>query len=165
MKEIYKYIKGTQKRYKVSNFGNVLPKGAKRPMKPSPNKIGYYVTCLRVGGASKTISVHREVAIAFVPNIQNKKEVNHKDCNKSNNRSSNLEWVTRKENMEHARKSGRFLNNGKGRKGGNQILTENDVRAIRKIKSPCILNIAREYKVTYHCIYGVIKNISWKHIN
>ncbi len=49
-----------------------------------------------------TRSVHRMIAEAFIPNPQNKPEVNHKDGNRLNNKLSNLEWVTKKENMDHA---------------------------------------------------------------
>ena len=53
--------------------------------------------------------VHRLVASTFIPNTDKKKtEVNHKDFDKSNNRVSNLEWVTKAENVDHARKGKRY---------------------------------------------------------
>lgn len=53
-------------------------------------------------GKKKRMYAHRLVALAFIPNPQNKKEVNHLDGNKKNNHISNLQWATSQENKEHA---------------------------------------------------------------
>lgn len=71
---------------------------------PKANTDGYM--CLRVRPCGKRYKVHRIVAMAFIPNPENKPQVNHIDGNKQNNHVSNLEWATAKENIKHAWKSG-----------------------------------------------------------
>lgn len=63
---------------------------------------GYEIVDLYKNGKRKTVRVHRLVAEAFIPNNDNKPEVNHIDGNKHNNNVDNLEWVTKKENCRHA---------------------------------------------------------------
>ncbi len=66
-------------------------------------KAKYPSVCLSLGGGkSKCEYVHRLVAKAFIPNPENKPQVNHKDLDKLNNHVDNLEWVTASENMVHA---------------------------------------------------------------
>lgn len=71
--------------------------------RPSLNKQRKY---LYLRTTNKNFILHRLVASAFIPNPDNKPEVNHKDGNKLNNHLSNLEWVTSRENINHAIKSG-----------------------------------------------------------
>lgn len=67
---------------------------------------GYFAVSAYINGKQTTGLVHRLVASAFVPNPESKREVNHIDGNKENNCADNLEWVTAKENIAHARKTG-----------------------------------------------------------
>lgn len=95
--------------YFITQEGNVYSSKTKKFLKLSVNRTGYVVVRVSLSKKEKiSIRIHREVAIAFIPNPKNKKEVNHKDGNKQNNCVSNLEWVTRKENMAHAFESGCF---------------------------------------------------------
>lgn len=112
-KEVWKDIIGYEGRYQVSTFGNV--KSLDRLVKnyiatgKELKKIdshGYLAVSLSCFGKIKTISVHRLVAIAFIENRENKKEVNHINGIKTDNRIENLEWVTAKENSQHAYKIG-----------------------------------------------------------
>ena len=94
--------------YFVSKEGKVYTNG--KEMKQSDNGRGYKVVKLKVKGIRKWkhCYVHRLVAAAYVANPMNKAEVNHKDENKSNNNSDNLEWVTRKENNNYGTKNERM---------------------------------------------------------
>ena len=67
---------------------------------------GYKLTKLRNKNKIVTAKVHRVVAEAFLPNTENKPQVNHKDGNKANNHVDNLEWVTASENIRHAKSLG-----------------------------------------------------------
>lgn len=71
-----------------------------------PDKKGYLRIYVSVNSRRKGFSVHRLLAMAFIPNPEHKPEVNHKDGVKSNNSLSNLEWVTKSENIIHAYKTG-----------------------------------------------------------
>lgn len=109
MKEIWKDIEGYEGLYQISNLGRI--KSLKRMMKnrkceeiiksPSKSEKGYLRIALCKNGKIKYVSVHRLVANAFIPNLQNKPCVNHKDCDTSNNNVNNLEWCTYKENNSY----------------------------------------------------------------
>ncbi len=100
--------------YKISNLGNVRrdrpPSTDHRPrklpdsypLKPNKTLAGYY----QIHAHQKPYSIHREVARLFVPNPQNKPQVNHLNGNKLDNRAVNLGWTTPKENLDHAVKNG-----------------------------------------------------------
>lgn len=98
-------------RYEVSNLGALRSKrhGALRPF---INRDGYLVATLSVEGQRIRTGVHRLVASAFLPNPENKAQVNHINGNKQDNRVENLEWMTCSENNLHRR---RVLNGGGGR--------------------------------------------------
>ncbi|MEH7116923.1 HNH endonuclease [Neobacillus vireti] len=92
--------------YKVSSHGRVLKKNVEE-MKGFYDQNGYKVVDLHGNGRTKVkkrMKVHRLVAMLFVENPDNKPHVNHIDGQKGNNHFENLEWVTHKENMKHARK-------------------------------------------------------------
>ena len=102
--EIIKPIKNCNG-YFISNLGNVysdkLNCGNLKLLKAHLDSNGHYMNIiLSVDGKRVYCLIHRLVAQAFIPNPNNLPEVNHKDKNKQNNNVANLEWCTRKENLE-----------------------------------------------------------------
>lgn len=105
--EIWKDIEGYEGLYQVSNFGRVKSLNKyhhkrEQILKPNLKSDGYYETSLSKNSKPKWVRTHRLVAQAFIPNPENKPQINHKDGNKLNNCIENLEWVTNKENIDHA---------------------------------------------------------------
>ena len=131
----------SRKGYQISNFGNVrttertvISKNKnclhkKRIFKSRilyklDNGKGYLVVCTQVNKKKKNYYIHRLVAQLFIPNPENKKEVNHKDGNKGNNIVTNLEWVTRSENCLHAYKIGLKLPTSRGSSGRSKLVID-----------------------------------------
>lgn len=75
-------------------------------MAQSTDSYGYKVCKLRNGSKVITAKVHRLIAETFIPNPENKPQVNHKDGDKANNHHTNIEWVTASENIRHAKTLG-----------------------------------------------------------
>lgn len=110
--ETWKNIKGYEGLYQVSNMGRVKSlerKGRKseRILKQAVTHDGYLRVGLYAGGKQKTLKVHRLVCEAFHENPDNKPEVNHIDEDKTNNNAANLEWCTRRENVNHGSRNER----------------------------------------------------------
>jgi hypothetical protein len=115
MNEEWKPVIGFEAHYEVSSagrvrsidriinhsyWGKVKKKGKIRKLQPT--KRGYLSVMLRVNKKFQGFPVHRLVALTFIPNLQNKPQVNHKNGIKTDNRVENLEWVTNQENVIHS---------------------------------------------------------------
>lgn len=107
MEEIWKDIEGYEGLYQVSNLGRVKRFTSGRILKDCKITGGYIGVNLSKNSIKSTKKIHRLVSQAFIPNPENKPEVNHIDENKSNNNVNNLEWVTRKENNNHGTRNER----------------------------------------------------------
>ncbi len=102
---IWKDIKGYEDLYAVSNTGLVKGKKYNRVLKPEINK-GYARVSLCKEGKKSKQSIHRLVASHFIPNPDNKPQVNHINGDKLTNTAINLEWITCSENHKHAYRLG-----------------------------------------------------------
>ena len=114
MKERWRFIEGYEGLYQVSNTGKVRRVGkcsnqhtsweTKRELKPGDNGRGYKFVNLSKNNKVKSQYVHRLVAEAFIdkPEVDEYLTVNHKDGNKSNNVTTNLEWATYSQNNQHS---------------------------------------------------------------
>ena len=100
--EIWKEIPGYDL-YEASNQGRIRNKKSKRLISLVPKGDGYIHVTIRKNGKYTGPSVHKLVALAFLPNEEGKQTVNHKDKDRSNNNVENLEWATYSEQSKHAR--------------------------------------------------------------
>ena len=91
------------KNYLINIQGDIFSLRRKKVLKARKGKFGYlYIGITNDDGHRKFIKIHRAVALTFIPQIEGKPFINHKDGNKLNNNVSNLEWCTAKENVAHA---------------------------------------------------------------
>ena len=100
--------------YYISRQGNIY--SLKQKLNPIITVYGYLVVSIN----NIQRRIHRLVAQTFLPNPENKSQVNHKDGNKKNNHIDNLEWCSAGENIRHARQTG--LNKSEGFGGSKKIL-------------------------------------------
>ncbi len=162
--ENWREIKGFDGFYFISDLGNIksLYRGEKL-IKPRDSKRGYTTVIL---AGKKTLYVHRLVASHFICDIDDKREVNHKNGIKNDNKLSNLEIVTKGENLKHAYKIGlRKARDTRGEKHQFSKLKECDVLEIRKLfNSKNRRKLSVMFNVSYETIYDVAKRKTWKHI-
>ena len=147
MEETWKDIKNYQGIYQISNLGKIKNNKGKL-LKQFKNHKGYLTIQLSKNGDSKTYTVHRLVAQAFIPNPDNKPQINHKNCNKEDNKIDNLEWCTNNENKAHAKINGLCKSSPKG--GSNlraKKVIQYDIEGRIIRKWDCIQDIVRCFKI------------------
>lgn len=160
------------KHYEVSNLGRV--RSLARVIRRSDGKIQTFKSkVLRPGSSvtgyqgviinAKMKQVHRLVALAFIPNPESKRCVNHIDGDKTNNCVLNLEWATHAENMKHASENG--LAKG-GSMPGESHPESKHVRVIRSSSMSHVSNNAmgRLFDVSGVLVGLIRRRKAWKHV-
>lgn len=143
--------------YIITRNGEIINKHNNRKIKPQPNGKGY----LRVIIGHKKYFVHRLVAQKYIPNPENKLQVNHKDGNKLNNCVSNLEWVTNQENRTHAVINGLHLS---GEMCSWAKLTQADALFIKNDTFHSITDLAKMFNVSKATIRDIKTERTWKQL-
>ena len=176
--EIWMPIRGYEEYYHVSVLGRIKSLARiysngratiykqQQIMNPGRDKKGYLHVVLTVGGIRTTFKVHRVVANHFLPNIENKPEVNHKNGIKDDNRVINLEWVDQSENQLHAYKMGLSVPR-QGQKHGRAKLMDQDVAVMRELYDTgkyTHTEIANEFGIHREHCAQIIRRKSWTHI-
>lgn len=175
-------VRGFSSRYDVSTWGRVRSSKTGRVLRPSFHKQGYArVVLFRSEGRGryfrKYSNVHRLVAKRFLarpagPMRRLMSEVNHKDCNTGNNHVGNLQWVTPRQNVEHAEANGRV---NRGESHGNAQLTEKQAATIikslaaarvgKRFERGIMKQLGEEFGVSGDVISMIARGVSWKHLS
>lgn len=174
--EIWKDIPNYEGYYQVSTFGRVksmpkwlnIKKGQRQTKEiiiaNTNNGTGYLICSLSKDGKRKSILTHRLVALTFIENKDKTKEVNHIDGNKKNNFASNLEWVTRQENIDHS--WDKKLTKCIGETHHSSVLNNNIVREIRSEYSAgnyTTQQLANKFNINRRTIWNVVERHTWNH--
>jgi hypothetical protein len=166
--EMWKSVEGYEDLYEVSNFGNMRRIGKNVYLKPNNTGKGYSKISLSRKSKIKQVTIHRLVAKNFIPNPDNKPQVNHIDGDKTNNHVDNLEWVSNQENRTHAVENGLHKVTF-GEQRYNSILTDDDVRFIKANYQQGRGNMnsnyfAKKYGVHKQTILNIMNGKKWTHI-
>lgn len=169
--EIWKDIENYEGKYQVSNLGRIksLERDAfnqngtvnhhieEKILVPIVNNGGYLYVNLYKNGKMKNMLVHRLVAMAFIPNPENKPQVNHLDEVKTNNVVENLEWCSAQENANYGTRTARVVQNNKYPKLGDSPIAKSVFCEELNKTFDCITSAGKELGVNSVSISQVCK--------
>jgi len=148
----FTFISGTNERYIITKDAIIYDLVKRKQIVGYESKQGYIYCGIIINNEYKTCAEHRLVAEAFIPNPENKPQVNHRDANKAHNCAYNLEWATSQENMDHV--SANRLN-----KTSRQCCMVSESNEIIKVY-PSMHNARILLKIDNKCVNSSCKGIS-----
>lgn len=155
--------------YYITEFGNVFNTKSNTVLTWCDNGNGYKYVAIKVDGKMKNKTIHRLVAETFIPNPNNLPQVNHKDGNKNNNHVSNLEWITARDNNQHAIDKGlrNTIHVNMYSLNGQFLNTFNSIRDANRY-----LGLKEDCTGIYECLFDrvayknpIFKGYRWEYLN
>ena len=157
VEEIWKDIEGYEGKYQVSNMGRV--KNIRRNYILTPSRTSWGYLQVTLDNTTKHHRVHTLVANAFIPNPDNYTEINHKDENKQNNFADNLEWCTRRYNLNYGNRNAKISQNNRSKVSILCIETG--------VVYPSIKEASKELGISYYslrkCLHNKLKTAGGYH--
>ena len=164
----HNYVTRYGYRYYATDDGHIYSQHLQRNISEYFDKDGYKKVRLSNGdGSRKVFSVHRLILETFDPNPHSSElQVNHKDGDKINNRLSNLQWATCKENINHAYNLGLYHNVGDNNNGDHKLCTSQVLEIIDLLLAHelTIQQIANKFQVSKYAIECIKYKKTWKHL-
>lgn len=151
--------------YQVSDNGQIRSLRTRKPCVLKQRILGkYLIVVLTINGRKQARSVHRLVAKAFVPNPENKPEVNHINGDKLDNRAENLEWVTHAENLAHAAANHLMRS---GTSSPRAKLSKDEIACVRSMFKPYsrefgVTALAKQFGVCVKTIQSIVRGRTYK---
>jgi hypothetical protein len=149
--------------------GNYNKTGSFRELKQDIGKKGYHRVTMRIMKKRSRFLVHRLVAFTFIPNPDGLLQINHKDSNKSNNYSDNLEWCTPSFNIIHGIRNGARLHY-KPATGSSNARSKLNIEKVKKIRELYKTGkysqpkLCAMFSITQKPINDIIHNKTWRNI-
>ena len=158
--ECWRFVPGFVGFYSVSSLGRVRNDRTGLILSPGVGNNGYPLVSLHRCRRGHSRRVHALVAAAFLGPCPDGLEVNHIDGNKLNAQRTNLEYVTRSQNLTHAWRTGL---RARGEGHGQSRLTEEEVREIRASRAS-YSELCRQYGMSRNALHAAKTGRTWKHV-